>query len=259
MLRNCLKCSTWLYVVVLYTQHILSTTLVFLSHIYMSSFRSPWNASSNSSNNSIQPGNVNRFSTIKRSKCVDLSDPNLFPNLDGTVNDTHDSGVQQDISSSTSSSCNPIEDCGYSAPVRPWYIPEKEIEDIEKDTVPSGWVLMTSTDSRKPIHKQPVPDSDSETDDEDTMPMTTSRKPKKNKSKSEPNVELTTAEILELFRLDVARHDRDVVTREDDDIYEEFTDEDEYKYKWRRDSDPYFSTDEGYMDEEDDEEYYEYE
>ena len=107
---------------------------------------------------------------------------------------------------------------------------------------------MTADDARKPMPK-PVHEPESE-DDEDTMPMTTSKKPPK--PKPIPNVELTSAQIIELFRLDVARHDRDVAAQENDDIYDECIDED--ALAWDRESESYFSWGDEYLDEEDDEE-----
>lgn len=216
----------------------------------MSYFRK-WNTSSN---NSVQSGQGNRFSTIKRQKSIDLSDPNLFPNL----GETHDS-IKEDVSVNSSSSSNPTEDCEYSAPVRPWYISENELEDNEKDIDKPGWITMTLADARKPNHK-PVPEPEYETDDESTMFMPISKKPLKHRwSDPEPNVDLTPAQILYRFQLAVAQHDREVAALEEDT--EDDIDEDEYysKYNWRRDSDLDFSADEEYMDEEDDEEYYEYE
>ena len=210
----------------------------------MSSFRTPWNTSSNINS---QSGMTSRFSVSAKTKCIDITDPTLFPNLNGTI-DLPSNTVQLDNSST---SITITEECEYSAPVRPWYIQDKEDTSTEDDSIQPGWILLTSDDARKPTHK-PVYEPEPE-DDEDTMPMTTSKKP--TKPKSEPCVELTSAQIIELFRLDVARHDRDVAAQENDP-YEDYIDDDELE--WNRDSDPYFSGGEEYMNEEDDEEYYEY-
>ena len=206
-----------------------------------------------SSSNSVHSGQGNRFSMIKKQKSIDLSDPNLFPNL----GETHDS-VKEDVSVNSSSSSNPTEDCEYSAPVRPWYIPENELEDNEKDIDKPGWITMTLADARKPIRKpDPEPEPEYEPDDESTMFMPISKKPLKHRwSDPEPNVDLTPAQILEQFRLTIARHDRDVAAQYDDDTDDDI---DEDEYTWRRDTDLYFSEGDEYMDEEDDEDYYEYE
>ena len=206
-----------------------------------------------SSSNSVHSGQGNRFSMIKKQKSIDLSDPNLFPNLD----ETHDS-VKEDVSVNSSSSSNPTEDCEYSAPVRPWYLPENELEDTEKDIDKPGWITMTLADARKPNHKPvPEPEPEYETDDDCTMLMPISKKPLKHRwSDPEPNVDLTPAQILEQFRLTIARHDRDVAAQYDDDTDDDI---DEDEYTWRRDTDLYFSEGDEYMDEEDDEDYYEYE
>lgn len=191
---------------------------------------------------------------IKKQKSIDLSDPNLFPNL----GETHDS-VKEDVSVNSSSSSNPTEDCEYSAPVRPWYIPENEL-DTEKGIDKPGWITMTLADTRKPLRKpDPEPEPEYEPDDESTMFMPISKKPLKHRwSDPEPNVDLTPAQILYRFQLAVAQHDREVAAREEDT--EDDIDEDEYysKYNWRRDTDLYISEDDEYMDEEDDEDYYEY-
>ena len=199
------------------------------------------------SNNSHQSGQGNRFSTIKRQKSIDLSDPNLFPNLDGTINEPHANDVKEDSTPST----NSTEECECSSPV-----PDKETKDI----VPPGWIVMTLADAREPKRKPaPEPEPEYETDDENTMLMPISKKPLKHRwSDPEPNVDLTTAQILYQFQLAVARHDRKVsATEDDDDSCEDYIFEDEYT--WRRDTDLDFSEDDDYMDEEDDEDYYEYE
>lgn len=202
----------------------------------MSSFRTPWKTSSNINS---------RFSVSAKTKCIDITDPTLFPNLNGTI-DVPSNTVQLDNPSTSIT-----EEGEYSAPVRPWYIQDKEDTSTKDDSIKLGWILLTSDDVRKPTPK-PIYESEPESDDdEDTMPMTTSKKPPK--TKPEPYVELSSAQIMELFRLDVARHDRDVAEQENDP-YEDYDDE----LEWNRDSDPYFSEGEEYMNEEDDEEYYEY-
>lgn len=213
----------------------------------MSSFRTSFTPSSSQNSQSFLS---NRFSMSKKTKCVDLTDSTLFPSLDGTIVEPSNT-VQQDSLDNSPTSLT--EECEYSAPVRPWYIPDKEDTDTDTDALQSGWILMTADDARKPMPK-PVHEPESE-DDEDTMPMTTSKKPPK--PKPIPNVELTSAQIIELFRLDVARHDRDVAAQENDDIYDECIDED--ALAWDRESESYFSWGDEYLDEEDDEEYYEYE
>ena len=220
----------------------------------MSSFRSSWNTSSNKGSYSEK---VNRFSAIKKTKCIDLTDSNLFPSLDGTIVDTH-SNAQKEDSKSVSTTNLPTEttkECEYSETLRPWCAPEKEPEEDNKDTVPPGWVILTLENTRKVVRKpEPMPETD---DDEDLTTML-SNKPLKRAYDPDVNVELTTEQMLELFRLEVARHNRDVSEEEEDyDLYDYFADE--YEYDWKQDSDPYFSADEDYyMDEDDEEDYDDY-
>ena len=81
----------------------------------------------------------------------------------------------------------------------------------------------------------------------------------KPKARTEPYVERTAAEILELFRIDVARHDREVADRKND-LYDDYSEDGDLE--WNRRTDPYFGALDDYANEEDgedDDEYYEYE
>ena len=147
----------------------------------------------------------------------------------------------------------------YTAPARPWYIfDDSESEsDTNNGTLLSGWVLLTSADARKPIPK-PIVDLGTESeDDEDTMPMTTTKRMPKPKTRTEPYIDRTAEEILELFRIDVARHDREIEDREND-LYDDYSDDD---LDWNRQNDSYFGAIDDYANEEegDEEDEYEYE
>jgi hypothetical protein len=178
-----------------------------------------------------------------------LTDTTAFPELDGVV-----TGL-----ATTGGIVTDLDD--YPIPARPWYIFDESESDSElaNDALLPGWILLTSADARKPIPK-PIVDlgSDSE-DDEDTMPMTTAKRVPKPKTRTEPFIEWTGAELLELFRIDVARHDREVADRENE-LYDDFSDDDDLD--WNRRTGSYFGAIDDYANEEDgedDDEYDEYE
>lgn len=149
----------------------------------------------------------------------------------------------------------------YAASARPWYIPDDSASesDTNHDTLPPGWILLTSADARKPKPK-PIVDLDSESEDDgDTMFMPITKRVPKPKTYTEPRIEWTAAELLELFRIDVARHDREVEDREND-LYDDYSEDDDLDWNLRSDS--YFGAIDDYANEEeceDDDEYYEYE
>jgi len=225
----------------------------------MSSFHTPWASSRSSSGRSSRTDLTgwvsNRTSRTdlagwvsSRTSRVDLTDTTAFPDLDGVATRVATTG---DI-------VTDLDD--YTVSARPWYIfDESESDSDTTDALPPGWVLLTSADARKPKPK-PIVDlgSDSE-DDEDTMPMTTAKRVPKPKTRTEPYIELTGAELLELFRIDVARHDREVADREND-LYDDYSEDGDLD--WNRRTDPYFGAIDDYANEEDGEdedEYYEYE
>ena len=111
----------------------------------MNSFRTPSNGSISSR---VQSGQVNRFSTIKKQKRIDLSDPNLFPNLDGTINDTPDSGIQEDIPASSS---NSTEDCEYSALQKVTEMSDGQVYaeefTVESSVIPLGLPELSAEES----------------------------------------------------------------------------------------------------------------
>jgi len=197
-----------------------------------------------------------------------LTDTTVFPELGGAaVPDTvvPDTVVPDTVVPAKQMSIVPIIDeptdpNDYIVPVRPWYIFDESESDSDTKTnaLLPGWVLLTSADARKPIPIPVIdPGSDSE-DDEDTMPMTTTKRVPKPKTRTEPYIERTGAEILELFRIDVARHDREVADREND-LYDDYSDD---ELDWTRRTDTYFGTMDDYADDDDDDadaEYYEYE
>jgi len=183
-----------------------------------------------------------------------LTDTAAFPEL---------GGVTTGIANALGTVAEPDD---YATSARPWYIPDESESDSDtnSDTLLPGWILMTSADARKPIPKNQIPNpivdlgSDSE-DDEDTMPMTTAKRVPKPKAMTEPLIEWTGAELLELFRIDVARHDREVEDREND-LYDDYSDDCELD--WNRRTDSYLTALDEYATEEDGEdedEYYEYE
>jgi hypothetical protein len=193
----------------------------------MRSFRTPWGSSRSS-----------------RTSRVDLADTVAFPELDGVV------ATPTDI----------IIDLDDAVPARPWYIPD--VSDLEpvslNDTLLPGWILMTSDDARNPIPKPTVDLGTESDDDEDTMPMTTAKSSPKPKTGQGPVVEWTAAELLELFRIDVARHDREVADRENDP-YDDYSEDDDLEWKQRTDA--YFGTIDDCENEEEggeEDEYYEY-
>jgi hypothetical protein len=182
-----------------------------------------------------------------------LTDTTVFPELGGTA-------VPVKPMSIVSILDGPIDPDDCTIPVRPWYIfDESESDsDTKTDALLPGWILLTSADARKPKPK-PIVDlgSDSE-DDEDTMPMTTAKRVPKPKTRTEPFIEWTGAELLELFRIDVARHDREVADRENE-LYDDCSDDGDLD--WNRRTDPYSGAIDDYANEEDgedDDEYYEY-
>jgi len=194
---------------------------------------------------SIRTSRITRTRTIH----VDLSDTAAFPDLDGVTAKTEVVVVETD-------------DVPVAA--RPWYIPDapEPDPDAPDETVLPGWIFLTSADARKPRPK-PMIDLGIESDgDEDTMPMTTTRRSPTPKPSSEPVVEWSAAEILEMFRLDVARHDRAVEERENDTCDYESEDDDFIWTHWTRKIEIENNIMYDYANEEDydeDDEYYEYE
>lgn len=191
-----------------------------------------------------------RTSRITRTSRVDLSDPTAFPDLDGVV----------------AKAAVVVETDEVPVAARPWYIPDEPTPDPDApdETLLPGWILLNSADARKPRPK-PVVDLGVESDgDEDTMPMTTTRRSPTPKTRSEPVIEWSAAEILEMFRLDVARHDRDVEERENDTDENE-SEDDDFNFiwtHWMRKIEIENNMMYDYANEEDydeDDEYYEYE
>ena len=212
----------------------------------MSSFHTPWTSSRSSSNRSSRSDLIGWVST--RTSRVDLTDTAAFPELGGVV-----TGIANALDTVT-------EPGDYVASARPWYIPDDSVSesDTNDDTLLPGWILLTSADARKPIPK-PIVDLGTESeDDEDTMPMTTVKRAPKPKTRTEPYIDRTGAELLELFRIDVAQHDREVEDREND-LYDDYSEDGDLD--WNRRTDSYFGAIDDYAneeDEEDDDEYYEY-
>jgi hypothetical protein len=177
-----------------------------------------------------------------------LTDTAAFPELGGGV-----TGIANVLDTVT-------EPDDYIAPARPWYIfDDSESEsDTNNGTLLPGWILLTSADARKPIPKPIIDPGTESEDDEDTMPMTTAKRMPKPKARTEPYIDRTGAEILELFRIDVARHDREVAEREND-LYDDYSEDGDLD--WNRRTDSCFGAIDDYANEEDgedDDEYYEY-
>lgn len=194
-----------------------------------------------------------------RASRVDLTDTTAFPELGGVADDLANAGCSTSIYPLKLLD-NVTEPDDYVAPARPWYILDESESDSDTkvDTILPGWILLTSADARKPILKTIVDLGTESDDDEDTMPMTTAKSRPTPKNITEPVTEWTTAELLELFRIDVARHDREVADREND-ICDDYLDEDELE--WLQRTDAYFGGLDEYTHEEDgeDEDEYEYE
>jgi len=174
---------------------------------------------------------MSSFRTHRKTKFkenrIDLTDTSAFPSL------SNDDASPPNIESISSADT----DTHDMKPKIPFHNDDDTSCHSEQnnDTLPDGWITLTRDDARKPKSK---PDNtteiESESDDEDTMPMTTKKKPHV-KPKSEPYVERTGAEILELFRIELVRHNREIEDREngfDDFLYDLYEDEWEQQRKW---------------------------
>jgi len=191
-----------------------------------------------------------RKTNITRKNNVDFDDTNAFPSLNGNNDNT------PSTAHSTSSLETSNDTCDKKNTI-PWQLENNVSSDSEEDTdkLPDGWIVLTYDDIRKPKPKPTIEvESESESDDDDDTMLMTTKKRTPTKPITEPYTEPTSAEIFEMFRLEFARHMREVEERENG-IEEDFIYEDEWEQqrKWELHTNPIYDS----MSDEEEEYYYE--
>lgn len=189
-----------------------------------------------------------RKTNIARKNKVDFDDTNAFPSLNGNDNtlSTAHSISSLETSNDTCDKKNTI----------PWQLDNKVSSDSDEDTdkLSDGWIVLTYDDIRKPKPKPVIEvDSESESDDDDDTMLMTTKKKTPTKPITEPYTEPTSSEIFEMFRLEFARHMREIEDREngiEELIYE---DEWEQQRKWELYNNPIYDS----MSDEEEDYYYE--